>query len=75
MRYPEWIQGALNVFIGSFRWYGLVENVEKYKAVKCQPGTFQSRMSEEEMRRHCTGRGETHHKQLRILIPCLDYGV
>ena len=31
----EWLQGALNVFIGLFRWYGMVENVAKHKAMTC----------------------------------------
>ena len=32
-RDPEWLQGDLNVLIGLFRWYGLVSNVAKSKAV------------------------------------------
>ena len=32
-RYPEWIQGALNMLISLFRWYGLVVNLENSKAM------------------------------------------
>ena len=37
-RYPEWLQGALNVLIILLKRYGLVTNVDKYKAMMCQPG-------------------------------------
>ena len=46
-RYPEWIQGALNVLVGLFRRYGMVENVAKSKAIKCHPGGIRSEMSED----------------------------
>ena len=37
-RDPEWLQGALNVLIILLQRYGLVTNVDKYKAMMCQPG-------------------------------------
>ena len=57
LRDPKWIQGELHVLIGLFHWYGLVENVAKYKAMKRQPGTLRSGISEEEaVGRQCMGR-------------------
>ena len=43
----EWIQGALNVLIRLFRWYRLLANVAKYKAMTCQMGTRWSGISDE----------------------------
>ena len=42
-----WFQGALNMLIGLFRKYGLVENVAKSKSMTCQSGTLRSWISEE----------------------------
>ena len=36
--YPEWLQGAPNILIVLFWWYGMVANVAKSKAMTCQPG-------------------------------------
>ena len=35
LRYPEWLQGALNVLIGLFLWIGLAANVAKSKTMTC----------------------------------------
>ena len=66
---PEWLQGALNVLIGLFCRYGLVTNVAKSKARKCQTGTLLSRILEEAVGRKCIDRGETYRKRPRIRIP------
>ena len=65
----EWLQGDLNVLICLFLWYGLVENVAKYKAMTLQPGTLRSRMSEEEEVWRYMVMGATYRKQLRRRIP------
>ena len=46
---PEWNQGALNMIIVLFCWYGLVENVVKSKSMTFQTVTLQYGMSEEEL--------------------------
>ena len=46
---PEWLQGTLNVIIDLFHRYGLVANIAKSKAMKFQPGTLPSEISEEAM--------------------------
>ena len=43
---PEWLQRYLKVLIDLFKWYGLVANVAKSKAMTCQPGDIWSGMSE-----------------------------
>ena len=57
LRDPEWLQGALNMLIGIFRWYGLVANVVKYKAMTCQTGEILSGMSEDAVNRRSMERG------------------
>ena len=49
----EWLQGAMNVLIVLFIWWGLVVNVAKSKAMTCQPGTLRSGVSEEFVGRRC----------------------
>ena len=71
-RYPECIQGTLNVIIGLFLQHGLVTNDAKSKSITCQLGTLQAKMSEEAMRRQCTGRGATYQDRLRRRILCQD---
>ena len=44
-RYPQWLQGALNILIDLFCRYGLVVNVAKSKSMICQLGTLRSRIS------------------------------
>ena len=66
----EWLQGALNVLIVLFRWCGMVDNVSKSKAMKCQPGAIQFGMSEE-----LVGRRATYKERQRRRIQCLDCGV
>ena len=46
-RYPEWLQGALNMLVSLFRWYGLVVNVANSKAMTCQTVTLRSGILEE----------------------------
>ena len=48
-RDPEWLQGALNMLICLFYWYGLVANVTKYRSMTYKLGTLQSNMLEEAM--------------------------
>ena len=43
---PEWLQGYLNMLIGLFRQYRLLENVAKSKAMTCHTGTLNLGMSE-----------------------------
>ena len=66
---PEWIQEALNVPIFLFRWYILLEKVDKSKAMMCQQGTIWSGMLKEAVGQQCTDRGETYKERLRPRIP------
>ena len=45
LRYPEWLQGYLNVLIGLFRRIGLMANVAKSKRMTFQKGVIHSGMS------------------------------
>ena len=63
------------MFIGIFRWYGMVANIVKSKAMTCQPGAIWSGMLEDTVGRRRTGRGETYKERLRRWIPCQYYGV
>ena len=47
LRDPEWLQGALNVPIGIFLRYGMIENIAKSKAMICHTGALRYRMLEE----------------------------
>ena len=55
--YLEWLQGSLNVLIGILRWYGLVENIAKSKAMKFQTRTLLSGMLKEVVVLRCMDRG------------------
>ena len=59
------------MLIGLFQWYGLVDNVEKSKAMTCQPGTLRYRMLEEAVVQWCMGIWATYQERLRRRIPCL----
>ena len=63
------------MLINLFHRYGLVANVAKSNAVTCQMGTLRSRMSEEVVRRWCTGRGMMYHVRPRRWITCPDCGL
>ena len=71
----EWIQGALNVLIRLFRWYRLLANVAKYKAMTCQMGTRWSGISDESVVWWCVGRGTTYQEHLIRQTPCLKFVV
>ena len=45
-RYPEWLQGAINVLIRLFRRVRLMVNVAKSKNMTCQPGAIHMGISE-----------------------------
>ena len=75
-RYPEWPQGAdLNVLIDFFRRTGLKANIEKSKAIICQPRAIRSGMSAEAFTRRSTGEGANYRDRLRRRIPCPECGV
>ena len=74
-RYLEWLQGSLNVLIGLFRVYRLVENVTKSRAMTCQLGTLWSGMQEESVVRRCMFRVLDCHERLRMRIPSSDYRI
>ena len=42
----EWLQNALNILIGLFRWYDIVINVTKSWTMAYQPGAQRSGMLE-----------------------------
>ena len=75
LRYPKWLQGALNVIIGLFRGYVLVVNIAKSKVMTFQMGEIWPGMSEEAVGRRCTVRGYTYRDRLRQRIPCQYCGV
>ena len=68
-RYPEWLQGTLNVITRILRRYRLLVNVTKSKATTFHMGTLRSVMSEEVVDWWCTVRGETYCKRLIRRIP------
>ena len=74
-RYPEWLQGAINVLIRLFRRVLLMENIAKYKTTTCQTGEIFTGMSEEEFGWRSTGEGVKHRECLRLRIPCTYCGV
>ena len=57
---PEWNQGAMNMPIVIFLWYGLVVNVIKSKSMTFQTVTLQYGMSEEAVRQRRMGRGYSY---------------
>ena len=69
----EWLQGALNVLIGLFHRYILVENVANSKAMTFHPGTLRCGTSEEAVGKSCTGRGVEYRERLRRQIPCQNF--
>ena len=72
---PECIQGALNFLIGLLHRYTLVLNFVRSKSMTCHPGTLRSRVSEEAVGQHCTGRGDKYRERLRRRILFPDCGV
>ena len=74
-RDPGWLQGALNMIIGLFRWYRLVANFVKSKSITCHLGALRSGMSEEAVGQRCTVRGVTYQERPRQWIPCPYCGV
>ena len=55
LRDPDWIQGSLNVLIGIFWPYRLVDNISKSKVMKCQLGAIRYVISEEMVGRRLIG--------------------
>ena len=58
---PELLQSNLNMLIGLFRQYRLLENVAKSKAMTCHTGTLNLGMSEWAVGQRYMGRGKTQH--------------
>ena len=71
-RDPEWLQGALNMLICLFYWYGLVAIIANCKSMKYKLGTIRSEMLEEAMEQRCTERGSTYQEWLRRQLPDPD---
>ena len=53
----------------------MAANVAKSKTMTFHPGDIISGISEEALRRHSTGKGETYRERLRRKMPCPDCGV
>ena len=49
LRYPEWIQGDLNIIIDLFQRILLIANVARYKIMMCQTVIIWSVISEKEV--------------------------
>ena len=68
-RYPEWLQGAINVLIRLFRRVRLMVNVAKSKNMTCQPGAIHMGISEEAFSRKSQGEGGTYRENFMTAHP------
>ena len=75
LRDPEWIQEAINVFIGLFWRVELMANVENSNTMKYQPGEIHTGMSENTFIQREKIEGGTYRDHLLYNIPCPDWGV
>ena len=56
----DWLQNAMNVLVGLFRRYVLVENVAKSCTMTYQPGALRAGVSEEAMALKFMGVGDLY---------------
>ena len=59
-RDPDWMQHSMNVLVGLIQRYGLVSNINKSRAMMCQPVILRSGMSKEDKALKCTGVGDSY---------------
>ena len=74
-RYPEWLQGDLNILIGMFWCIVLVDKFTKSNTISCQTVSIISGMSQEAFGRRSTGEVYTYRELLMSYVPFLYCGV
>ena len=67
------MKSTLNILIGLFHRYILVENVKKSNTMTCQPGTLRYGIPEKAVVWRCTGMGVMYRERPRRRIPCQEY--
>ena len=70
----QWLQGAMDLLVATFRRIGLAANATKTQAMTCLPGFIPTRMSEAAYNRMVTGEGPSYRQRLRHRVPCPGCG-
>ena len=71
----EWLQHAIDVLSGLFKWVGLRTNINKTKCMSCMPGHISNWMSTAAYKHHMEGTSLSHWECQRHRVECSECGV